>query len=218
MYVYIHTYIYVPCWPYRYQGGTHTSSHVTHVSYSWLKTKETHTWPKEPYVSRKRAHEPDSVCMCKIHIYNMYMHIYVCQIYIYNIYMYIYVYWANFYSCIYIYNIFPPIWGVSIVFPHEGGCHSRVCFFFCVFFCLEAYVCIYIYIYIYTYLYVCLHMVLLQEDGADVALLTHCNTLQHTATHCNTLQHTATHYNTLQDTATHCNTWSIWGRLSSSRK
>ena len=33
-----------------------------------------------------------------------------------------------------------------------------------------------------------------------------CNTLQHTATHCNTLQHTATHYNTLQHTATHCNT------------
>ena len=40
--------------------------------------------------------------------------------------------------------------------------------------------------------------------GTD--LLTHCNTLQHTATHCNTLQHTATHCNTLQHTAIHCNT------------
>ena len=37
-------------------------------------------------------------------------------------------------------------------------------------------------------------------------LITHCNTLQHTATHYNTLQHTATHCNTLQHTATHCNT------------
>jgi len=63
-------------------------------------------------------------------------------------------------------------------------------------------------------------------------ILSHCNTLQHTATHCNTLQHTATHCNntrtgplprlsrenvwnvyflfqptgTLQLTATHCNT------------
>jgi hypothetical protein len=36
-------------------------------------------------------------------------------------------------------------------------------------------------------------------------LVTHCNTLQHTATHCNTLQHTATHCKTLQHAATHCN-------------
>jgi len=42
-----------------------------------------------------------------------------------------------------------------------------------------------------------------------LTIMTHSNTLQHTATHCNTLQHntlqhTATHCNTLQHTATHC--------------
>jgi hypothetical protein len=35
----------------------------------------------------------------------------------------------------------------------------------------------------------------------SLTVVTHCNTLQHTATHCNTLQHTATHCNTLQHTA-----------------
>jgi len=33
-----------------------------------------------------------------------------------------------------------------------------------------------------------------------MALLTHCNTLQHTATHCNTLQHVVTHCNAMQHT------------------
>jgi len=42
--------------------------------------------------------------------------------------------------------------------------------------------------------------------GHTFYIMTHCNTLQHTATHCNTLQHTATHCNTLQHTAAHRNT------------
>jgi len=37
-------------------------------------------------------------------------------------------------------------------------------------------------------------------------LLTHCNTLQHTATHCNTLRYTTPQCDTLQHTATRCNT------------
>jgi len=44
------------------------------------------------------------------------------------------------------------------------------------------------------------------HDSVICALLTHWNTLQHTATRCNTLQQTATHCYTLQYTATHCNT------------
>jgi len=38
---------------------------------------------------------------------------------------------------------------------------------------------------------------------ATTGVLTHCNTLQHTATHCNTPHHTATHGNTRQHTAPH---------------
>ena len=49
------------------------------------------------------------------------------------------------------------------------------------------------------------HDVCVAVFSRDV-VLTHCNTLQHTATHCNTLQHAVTHCNTLQHTATHCNT------------
>jgi len=50
----------------------------------------------------------------------------------------------------------------------------------------------------------------------NMIILTHCNTLSHTAihshtlqhtlTHCNTLSHTATHSHTLQHIPTHCNT------------
>jgi len=45
------------------------------------------------------------------------------------------------------------------------------------------------------------------QHTATHHIVTHCNTLQHTATHCNTLQHAATRCNTLQlqHTATHCN-------------
>jgi len=34
------------------------------------------------------------------------------------------------------------------------------------------------------------------DEGEDVDVATHCNTLQHTATHYNTLQHTAVHTDT----------------------
>ena len=48
----------------------------------------------------------------------------------------------------------------------------------------------------------------LDLDAASAAVaaqvLTHCNTLQHTATHCNSLQHAATCCNTLQHAATRC--------------
>jgi len=43
-------------------------------------------------------------------------------------------------------------------------------------------------------------------------VLTHCDTLQHTATHCNTLQHTATYCNSLQHTTTH-NRLHLWHGL-----
>ena len=35
-------------------------------------------------------------------------------------------------------------------------------------------------------------------------IVSHCNTMHHTATHCITLQHIASHCNTLYHTSTHC--------------
>jgi len=65
-----------------------------------------------------------------------------------------------------------------------------------------------------------------RQQNVNIAQVSCCNTLQHTATHCNTLQHTAislrflaaTHCNTLQHTATHCNTLQLVGRAERSGK
>ena len=66
--------------------------------------------------------------------------------------------------------------------------------------------CMYVCVYIYVYVYVCVCVCVNVSVRASVSVITHCNTLQHTATHCHIFNHSATHYYTLYHTAAHCNT------------
>ena len=103
-----------------------------------------------------------------------------------------------------------------------------ICIYMCTYICIYVHIFIYFFIYIYSYIYIYIYIIythfmyiyiyiythlsccdngLSHTNLALLGVMSHCNTLQHSAAHCSTQQHKVPLWKPIKDschTATHC--------------